>query len=110
MPNQDLVAEFKRTCGHWDALGQALAPLAERLGAETVADAMPAAKVIEVRGEINEDWVRLLRIQRVLSATPFSERRPRRSDTHSPNVPPAVVPLARVSSEQPVDVRQVLEP
>ena len=69
MPSPDLVAEFERTHDQWDALGQALAPLAERLAVETVADALPGAKVIEVRGEINEDWLRILRIQRVLSAT-----------------------------------------
>ena len=69
MPSPDLVAEFKLTRDQWDALGQALAPLAERLAVETVADALPEAKVIEVRGEINEDWLRILRIQRVLSVT-----------------------------------------
>lgn len=69
MPSPDLVAGFKLTRDQWDALGQTLAPLAERLAVETVADALPGAKVIEVRGEINEDWLRILRIQRVLSAT-----------------------------------------
>ena len=69
MPSPDLVAEFELTRDQWDALGQALASLTERLAVETVADALPGAKVIEVRGEINEDWLRILRIQRVLSAT-----------------------------------------
>lgn len=69
MPNQDLVAEFKRTRDQWDALGVPLASLAQRLAIETVADALPAAEVIEVRGEINEDWLRILRIQRVLAPT-----------------------------------------
>ena len=68
MPNQDLATDFKRTRDQWNALGQALAPLAERLAVETVADALPAAQVIEVRGEFNEDWLRILRIERVLSA------------------------------------------
>jgi hypothetical protein len=67
--NEELVVEFERTRDQWNALGQALAPLAERLALETVADALPGTKVIEVRGEINEDWLRILRIQRVLSAT-----------------------------------------
>jgi hypothetical protein len=69
MPSPDLIAEFTRTRDQWDALGQALAPLAEQLAVETVADALPGAKAIEVRGEINEDWLRILRIQRVLSVT-----------------------------------------
>jgi hypothetical protein len=55
MPKQDLVAEFRRTLDRWNALGQALAPLAERLAFETVADVLPGAAVIEVRGEVNED-------------------------------------------------------
>lgn len=67
MPNQDLVAEFRRTRNQWDALGQALAPLAERLAFETVADALSGVQAFKVRGEINEDWLRILRIQRVLS-------------------------------------------
>lgn len=69
MPNQELVAEFNRTRDQWDALGLALAPLAEQLAFHTVADVLPGATVIEVRGEINEDWLRILRIQRVLSLT-----------------------------------------
>jgi polysaccharide pyruvyl transferase WcaK-like protein len=67
MPNQDVVAEFRRARDQWDALGQALAPLAERLAFQTVADLLPGAAVIEVRGEVNEDWLRILRIRRVLS-------------------------------------------
>jgi hypothetical protein len=69
MPNKELADEFERTCEQWDAHGQALIPLAERLALETVADVLPGTKVIEVRGEINEDWLRILRIQRVLSGT-----------------------------------------
>jgi hypothetical protein len=34
---------------------------------ETIADVLPQAATIEVRGEFNEDWLRILRIQRVLS-------------------------------------------
>lgn len=67
MSNQNLVAEFRTTRNQWDALGQALAPLAEQLAFETVAGVLPGAAVIEVRGEINEDWLRILRIQRVVS-------------------------------------------
>ncbi len=68
MPNHDLVAEFERTREQYDALGVALAPMAERLAVETIVDALPGAKVVEVRGEMNEDWLRILRIQRVLTA------------------------------------------
>jgi hypothetical protein len=68
MPNPQLVTDFTRTRDEWDAAGLALAPLAERLAFETVADVLPDAAVIEVRGELTEDWLRVLRIQRVLSA------------------------------------------
>jgi hypothetical protein len=43
------------------------APLAEQLAGATVADVLPEAQIIEVRGEINEDWLRILRIRRVFS-------------------------------------------
>jgi hypothetical protein len=69
MPNQDLVAEFERTHDEWNALGQALAVLTEQLATQTVAEALPGAAVIELRGEFNEDGLRMLRIKRVLSAT-----------------------------------------
>lgn len=55
MPNQDLVAEFRRTRDQWDALGLALAPLAERIAFESVSGVLPGVQVIELRGEINED-------------------------------------------------------
>ncbi len=69
MPNQDLGAEFKSAHDQWNVLGQALAPLAERLAIETVAEVLPGATVIELHGEFTEDWLRILRIHRVLSAT-----------------------------------------
>lgn len=68
MPAAALVNEFERTRGAWEVLGEALVPLIERLAVETVGDALPGAAAIEVHGEINEDWLRVLRIRRVLSA------------------------------------------
>lgn len=68
MPNQDLVTEFKSTRDQWSALTQAFASLTESFAMETVADALPGATVVELRGEFTEDWLRILRVQRVLSA------------------------------------------
>jgi hypothetical protein len=67
MPNQDLVAEFESRRDRWNALGQALAPLVEQLAVETVAEVLPGATLIELHGEFNEDWLRTLRIRRVVS-------------------------------------------
>lgn len=67
MPNEELVANFGRVRDRWDALGVSLALLAEQLAFQTIADVLPGAARIEVRGEINEDWLPILRIQRVLS-------------------------------------------
>jgi hypothetical protein len=45
-----------------------LADLCERLAIETLIDALPGASVVEVYGELNEDWLRTLRLRRVLAA------------------------------------------
>lgn len=68
MVDPELEAEFSRVLDEWQSLGSALAALSERLAIETLADVLPGASVIEVRGEFNEDWLRTLRIRRVLSA------------------------------------------
>jgi hypothetical protein len=69
MPDQDRVAEFNRSRQQWEVLGQDLARQAEQLALDTVAEALPGAAVVELRGEFNEDWLRLLRIRRVRSTT-----------------------------------------
>jgi hypothetical protein len=66
--NPDLEAEFSRVLDEWQALRRTLAELCERLALETLVDVLPGASTIEVRGEFNEDWLRTLRIRRVLTA------------------------------------------
>lgn len=68
MVDPELEAEFSRVLGEWQELGRTLAELSERLAIETLVDVLPGASVIEVLGEFNEDWVRTLRIRRVLAA------------------------------------------
>ena len=68
MVDPELEAEFSRVLDEWQALGRTLAELAERLAIETLVDVLPGAAVVEVHGEFNEDWLRTLRIRRVLSA------------------------------------------
>lgn len=69
MPDADLMAEFRQKCDEWNALGQTLAAMAERLAIETMVDAMPSAATVELFGEFNEDWLRILRIRQVRSST-----------------------------------------
>lgn len=68
MADPEPEAEFNRVLDEWQALGSALAALSERLAIETLGDVLPGAARVEVRGEFNEDWLRTLRIRRVLSA------------------------------------------
>ncbi len=52
----------------WQALGRTLAELTERLAIEKLVDLLPGASAVELHGEFNEDWLRTLRVRRVLSA------------------------------------------
>ena len=43
-------------------------PLVRRVALATLADVLPGAATVEARGELNEDWIPTLRVQRVLDA------------------------------------------
>ena len=68
MVDPELEAGFSRVLDEWQTLGRALAELTERLAVKTLAGALPGASVVEVHGGFNEDWLRTLRIRRVLTA------------------------------------------
>ncbi len=68
MVDPELEAEFGRVLDEWQRLGSMLAELAERLAIGTLVDVLPGALVVEVHGEFNEDWLRTLRVRRVLAA------------------------------------------
>lgn len=68
MVDPELEAEFSRVLDEWQTLGRTLAELSERLAIETLIDVLPGAVVVEVHGEFNEDWLRTLRVRRVLAA------------------------------------------
>ncbi len=68
MVDPELEAEFNRVLNEWQRLGSTLAELAERLAIETIVDVLPGASAVEVHGEFNEDWLRTLRVRRVLAA------------------------------------------
>lgn len=64
----NLIAHFERARLAYETAVERLVPLAARMAAATVADVLPDAHTIEVRGEMNEDWLPTLRIQRVRNA------------------------------------------
>lgn len=68
MVDQELEAEFSRVLEEWQALGRTLADLCDRLAFETLVDVLPGSSLVEVHGEFNEDWLRTLRVRRVLTA------------------------------------------
>jgi hypothetical protein len=45
-----------------------LVPLLTLISIEALAEVLPGAHALAVRGEVNEDWLPILRIQRVLDA------------------------------------------
>ena len=66
MVDAALFAEYSRTREQHEAASRALVPLVERMAVESVAEVLPGTTALEVHGEINEDWLPILRIQRVL--------------------------------------------
>jgi hypothetical protein len=63
-----LRAEFDEVLGAYQDQGTRLAALAERVVWQTVHDLLPLANTLEVEGWMNEDWLRVLRVRRVLDA------------------------------------------
>ncbi len=68
MVDAALSTEFSRTREQHELVGRALVPLVERMAFESVAEVLPGTHALEVHGEINEDWLPILRIQRVFDA------------------------------------------
>lgn len=66
MVDAALFAEYSRTREQHEAASRALVPLVERMALESVAEVLPGTTALEVHGEVNEDWLPILRIQRVL--------------------------------------------
>lgn len=62
------AAEFDRLLDQYSSIGQRLAPLARRMAFETVAGVLPGTHTIRVHGWMNDDWLRVLRVRRVLDA------------------------------------------
>lgn len=66
VPSQSLIEAFTAAQQrHADAVA-GLVPLLIEMALTTVAEVLPGATVLETEGEMNEDWLFTLRIQRVL--------------------------------------------
>lgn len=68
MPAQELIASFGRARSAYEESVRDLIPLLMEMAIESVADGLPGARELAVHGEMNEDWLPILRIQRVLDA------------------------------------------
>lgn len=66
MPHAALTDEYNRVREEYENAAQALAPLLIEMALASVAEVLPGTHELDVVGEINEDWIPILRIQRVL--------------------------------------------
>lgn len=66
MPSPSLIAAFEAAQQRHAEVVAGLVPLLIEMALSTVAEALPGATVLETEGEMNEDWLFTLRIQRVL--------------------------------------------
>lgn len=66
MPSGTLMEAFRRAHEAHTAATQALVPLLARMVLETMRMSYREWARLEVLGELNEDWLQTLRIQRVL--------------------------------------------
>jgi hypothetical protein len=66
MPNQSVIDAFNEASERHASAVADLVPLLIEMALTTVAEVIPGAEVLETEGEMNEDWLFTLRIQRVL--------------------------------------------
>jgi hypothetical protein len=66
MPNPSLVEAYDAAQDRHSAAVADLVPLLIEMALATAAEVLPGAAVLETEGEMNEDWIFTLRIQRVL--------------------------------------------
>lgn len=66
MPQTALTDEYNSVRGEYEKAARALVPLLIEMALESIAEVLPGAHELDVVGEINEDWIPILRIQRVL--------------------------------------------
>ena len=69
MPSTQLTTAYRAALERHDDARRTLVPLLEQIAIETVAEVFPGAAHLEAVGEVNEDWIPTLRIERVLTAS-----------------------------------------
>ncbi len=69
MPSTQLTTAYRVALKRHDEARRALVPLLEQMAIETLAEVLPGAARLDAVGEINEDWIPTLRIERVLTAS-----------------------------------------
>lgn len=65
----ELIDSFSRARVAYEQSVRELIPLLTQISVETVADVLPGARELALNGEMNEDWLPILRIQRVLDTS-----------------------------------------
>ena len=68
MPSPELIAAFDAANERHTTAVAELVPLLVEMALASIAEVLPGASVLETDGEMNEEWVFTLRIQRVLDA------------------------------------------
>lgn len=66
MPSPSLAMEFQAKRNDYAFASAALVPLALRMALDSIAEVLPGAHQLKVSGRIDEDWIPVLRVQRVL--------------------------------------------
>jgi hypothetical protein len=66
MPSTSLLEAFNGASERHAAAVAELVPLLIEIALTTVAEVLPGAALLETEGEMNEDWLFTLRVQRVL--------------------------------------------
>ena len=66
MPDAALDVEYERARNEYTKAVEVLVPLLIRMALDSIADVLPGAHRLDLDGRINEDWITVLRIQRVL--------------------------------------------
>ena len=66
MPDQQLADEYERRLAAYRSAVEQLVALLPTMAVASLRDVLPAAFRLEVEGRINEDWIPILRIQRVV--------------------------------------------